>query len=215
MFSVCRIELRDRARLTEASAVVVLCASHCTCIRVRTPSCVAHSRHGRALLHTLFFGQVKTAYYKMSLRYHPDHNPDCDASADKYRAVAAAYEVLGQAHLRARYDSHFVDGQRAGAGTTYDPRMEEYRRRAGAFHSDRSQYDFQMWYTEHYGEARYVAQADLCLGSSRGGVSVGPRLKTSTSRAFVASPCQTFVLSRTSFSTSATLLCTLFVLRAS
>lgn len=47
---------------------------------------------------------IKKAYYKLSLEHHPDKNQGCKASAEKFRSVTEAYEILGNVASRAQYD---------------------------------------------------------------------------------------------------------------
>jgi len=47
--------------------------------------------------------EIKKAFRKMALKYHPDKNPDKDTSA-KFREIAEAYEVLGDEEKRRQYD---------------------------------------------------------------------------------------------------------------
>lgn len=47
---------------------------------------------------------VKTAYYKLSMIYHPDKNKGCNDAADRFRSITAAYEVLSNYRLRRLYD---------------------------------------------------------------------------------------------------------------
>ena len=47
--------------------------------------------------------EIKKAFRKMALKYHPDKNPDSDTTK-KFREVAEAYEVLGDADKRRQYD---------------------------------------------------------------------------------------------------------------
>lgn len=47
---------------------------------------------------------IKTAYRKMAIKYHPDKNPSKEAEA-KFREATEAYEVLGDATKRQQYDS--------------------------------------------------------------------------------------------------------------
>ncbi|PIE84340.1 MAG: molecular chaperone DnaJ [Bacteroidia bacterium] len=59
--------------------------------------------------------EIKKAYRKLALQYHPDRNPgDAEAEA-KFKEAAEAYEVLGDADKRARYDRFGHEGM-GGAG---------------------------------------------------------------------------------------------------
>ncbi len=62
--------------------------------------------------------EIKKAYRKMALRYHPDKNPDDKSAEDKFKEAAEAYEVLSNADKRARYDryGHAGVGGAAGGG---------------------------------------------------------------------------------------------------
>ena len=58
--------------------------------------------------------EVKKAYRKMAMRYHPDRNPgDADAEV-KFKEVAEAYEVLKDTQKRQRYDQFGHDGVKGG-----------------------------------------------------------------------------------------------------
>jgi molecular chaperone DnaJ len=63
--------------------------------------------------------EVKRAYRKMAMKYHPDRNPgDADAE-QKFKRAAEAYEVLGNSDKRQIYDQFGVeglDGLRGGSG---------------------------------------------------------------------------------------------------
>ena len=62
--------------------------------------------------------EIKKAYRKVAMQYHPDRNPgDKDAEA-KFKEATEAYEVLRDAQKRARYDQfgHAATGGGAGGG---------------------------------------------------------------------------------------------------
>jgi molecular chaperone DnaJ len=57
---------------------------------------------------------IKSAYRKLALKYHPDKNPDNPESEEMFKEAAEAYEVLSNADKRARYDRFGHQGMRAG-----------------------------------------------------------------------------------------------------
>lgn len=56
---------------------------------------------------------VKKAYRKLSLKYHPDKNANDDFFADRFREIQEAYETLSDRALRRTYDQNLENHQRS------------------------------------------------------------------------------------------------------
>ncbi|MCK5400773.1 MAG: molecular chaperone DnaJ [Flavobacteriaceae bacterium] len=50
--------------------------------------------------------EIKKAYRKKALKYHPDKNPDDKSAEEKFKQAAEAYEVLSDPDKKARYDQY-------------------------------------------------------------------------------------------------------------
>jgi molecular chaperone DnaJ len=70
--------------------------------------------------------EIKSAYRKLALQYHPDRNPGNGEAEEKFKEAAEAYSVLSDAQKRANYDrfGHAGVGSAAGAGFGgFDPNV--------------------------------------------------------------------------------------------
>lgn len=60
--------------------------------------------------------EIKKAYRRLAMKYHPDRNPGDKAAEGKFKEAKEAYEVLTDAQKRAAYDQFGHAGVEAGAG---------------------------------------------------------------------------------------------------
>src|ERR1700741_2922173 len=61
--------------------------------------------------------ELKSAYRKQAMKYHPDRNPGDHTAEEKFKEASEAYQVLSDADKRAAYDRYGHAGvSAAGAG---------------------------------------------------------------------------------------------------
>jgi molecular chaperone DnaJ len=68
--------------------------------------------------------EIKKAYRKLALQYHPDRNPDAPDAEDRFKEASEAYSVLGDPDKRRRYDQFGMAGFGEG-GPSVDPSIFE------------------------------------------------------------------------------------------
>ena len=60
--------------------------------------------------------EIKKAYRKIAIKYHPDRNPDDKEAEEKFKEAAEAYDVLHDPQKRQTYDQFGFEGLQGGAG---------------------------------------------------------------------------------------------------
>src|SRR6266478_5490765 len=65
---------------------------------------------------------LKSAYRKLAMQFHPDRNPGDHAAEEKFKEAAEAYSVLSDPQKRAAYDAYGHQGLSGfGANQGFDP----------------------------------------------------------------------------------------------
>src|ERR1700744_5857895 len=70
--------------------------------------------------------EIKKAYRKVAMQYHPDRNPGDKSAEEKFKEAAEAYEILSDQDKRAQYDRYGHAGVTGnGRGGAYSGNMED------------------------------------------------------------------------------------------
>lgn len=94
--------------------------------------------------------EIKSAYWKLARKYHPDVNKDNKEAADKFKEISCAYDILGNKEKRQKYDNNEIDcdGKPTGFGAggfgggTYGGYQGESPFGAGGFQGGGGNFDF-------------------------------------------------------------------------
>lgn len=68
---------------------------------------------------------IKAAYRKLALKYHPDRNPGDKSSEEKFKEVSEAYQVLSDPQKRSQYDQFGHTAQDFGGMGGFEGNMED------------------------------------------------------------------------------------------
>jgi len=77
--------------------------------------------------------EIKKAYRKLAMKYHPDHNPGDKKAEEKFKEINEAYQVLGDDEQRQRYDQ---------LGSSY----QQWQQTGG-----RGNFNWDEWFTQQPG----------------------------------------------------------------
>ncbi|XP_025198698.1 dnaJ homolog subfamily B member 9-like [Melanaphis sacchari] len=121
---------------------------------VNTIICVAYKSHYEALNipKTATHKEIKDAYYRLSMIYHPDKNKGSEEAAKIFRDITSAYEVLGNVRQRKLYDSGANLNQKSSQFTTKQQPFETMSTKNNIYKTNvRSRdYNFEEWSKSHY-----------------------------------------------------------------
>lgn len=98
--------------------------------------------------------EVKSAYYKLSLQYHPDKNKS-NYAKQKFQAISDAYEVLGNHEQRKHYDREIMIRQRPVSTTVEEP-TSFYKDKV--YSGSSRIYNFDEWTHAHYGKQMHLSR---------------------------------------------------------
>lgn len=83
--------------------------------------------------------EIKTAYRKLSQKFHPDKNEDDVFFADRFKEILEAYETLSNNSQRIKYDSNFLyNGQasKTNSGYNFEPIIDYFKANKLTFEYD-------------------------------------------------------------------------------
>lgn len=125
--------------------------------RVNTIICIAYKSHYEALKisKTATHKEIKDAYYRLSMIYHPDKNKGSEEAAKIFRDITSAYEVLGNVRQRKLYDSGANLNKKSSQFTTKQQPFETMNTTNNIYKTNvRSRdYNFEEWSKLHYSNA--------------------------------------------------------------
>lgn len=97
--------------------------------------------------------QIKSAYYKLSMKYHPDQNQGNREAHRKFVEIGEAYAALGQVESRRKYDIEL--GFTHPHGRSSLARRQKFTYTAPPNASQGPQFNFDEFYKAHYGHTKH------------------------------------------------------------
>lgn len=129
------------------------CKQLLTGIKANTIISVSYKSHYQALniSKNATHKEIKDAYYRLSMIYHPDKNKGSEEAAKIFRDITSAYEILGNVRQRRLYDSGANLNQKSPNHSTKQP-FETMKTSGDVYKTNtRSRdYNFDEWSKAHY-----------------------------------------------------------------
>jgi molecular chaperone DnaJ len=138
--------------------------------------------------------EIKSAYRKLALKYHPDRNAGDKPAEERFKEAAEAYGVLGDADKRRRYDAYGHAGVTGAGAAGFDPTifadfsdiLGDFfgfgdvfgRRRAGPRRGQDLRYNLEIAFEEAaFGTETQIKipRADTCSACSGSGAAPGTK----------------------------------------
>lgn len=120
---------------------------------------------------------IKKAYRKLAMKYHPDKNPGDKAAEDTFKEISEAYEVLRDPKKKQMYDQFGHTGAHAGAG----PNPFDGFGGFGGFSGSAGPESFQDIFGDFFSDMFTGGAAGRAQGGPRAGAAKGADLRYSLS----------------------------------
>jgi DnaJ-class molecular chaperone len=111
--------------------------------------------------------EIRTAYRKLAKEFHPDLNPGDAAAEERFKDIAAAFDILKDSENRAKYDRGDIDA----SGAEAQPEQRYYRQYADA--NDAHAYATSAGYDDFVNMSDLFGEAYARRGASRPGADFG------------------------------------------
>lgn len=99
--------------------------------------------------------EVKSAYYKLTLQYHPDKN-NSEYAKQKFHDISEAYGVLGDHEQRKIYDRSVMLRRQPTMSTTAEEPISYYKDKV--YSGSSKIYNFDAWTQAHYGKQMHAGR---------------------------------------------------------
>lgn len=103
---------------------------------------------------------IKSAYYKLSLQFHPDKNSGSAESVSKFREITEAYEVLGNPEKRKMYDQKGTFQNQYPRNESFNQNYYRPRSYRGPYTGRTQDFDYEEHFKKHYQDFEKMRQAE-------------------------------------------------------